>query len=553
MLNKLLSCNFFLMVLILISQVSYCVSPLEKINEIKTPDKEKIETLKNSIYNVKSNDEKFEIYYDLIFLLDNSESLIFADSLIEISKKINKPKELEIAYTTKALYEYSERNFENAIKNAKIAEKYNNVNKDEYRAGNLKLDIGNIYFHSKNYYKAEEYFYSALNIFSNLDTYEAKKSYVSTLYNLSKVSWAKKDLKKFEYHVNEYYKYLGELNDRDKDVETAYYEYVYSGLLFEKKEFKKSIAYLKKALPSIIKNNDFTNEHVIYLYIGKNYWKLNQREKSIEYFKKIDNLFKKKKFLNYELREAYDYLIDYYRDNDNIKKQLEFTESLIILNRQFEREQNTITNTLHYEYETIKLEDSKSELNSRLANNNKLIIYIISCTTILLFITIRFGIKQKKEKKKLKEKYDNIIDSFKQNTNELNDIKYEDNPIDKIELTPTEFKIIKYLRIFEIEKKYLSPVKLEDLIDEIGTSKTTLSQFFNNYKDGFSNYINNLRINEVLIDLKNDENLRELSIENISQKYGYNNSKTFFNQFKRITGIPPTYYIKQLNIEEKVK
>jgi len=541
------------MVLILISQVSYCVSPLEKINEIKTPDKEKIETLKNSIYNVKSNDEKFEIYYDLIFLLDNSESLIFADSLIEISKKINKPKELEIAYTTKALYEYSERNFENAIKNAKIAEKYNNVNKDEYRAGNLKLDIGNIYFHSKNYYKAEEYFYSALNIFSNLDTYEAKKSYVSTLYNLSKVSWAKKDLKKFEYHVNEYYKYLGELNDRDKDVETAYYEYVYSGLLFEKKEFKKSIAYLKKALPSIIKNNDFTNEHVIYLYIGKNYWKLNQREKSIEYFKKIDNLFKKKKFLNYELREAYDYLIDYYRDNDNIKKQLEFTESLIILNRQFEREQNTITNTLHYEYETIKLEDSKSELNSRLANNNKLIIYIISCTTILLFITIRFGIKQKKEKKKLKEKYDNIIDSFKQNTNELNDIKYEDNPIDKIELTPTEFKIIKYLRIFEIEKKYLSPVKLEDLIDEIGTSKTTLSQFFNNYKDGFSNYINNLRINEVLIDLKNDENLRELSIENISQKYGYNNSKTFFNQFKRITGIPPTYYIKQLNIEEKVK
>src|SRR5690606_26559641 len=121
----------------------------------------------------------------------------------------------------------------------------------------------------------------------------------------------------------------GELNDRDKDVETAYYEYVYSGLLFEKKEFKKSIAYLKKALPSIIKNNDFTNEHVIYLYIGKNYLKLNQREKSIEYFKKIDNLFKKKKFLNYELREAYDYLIDYYRDNDNIKKQLEFTESLI--------------------------------------------------------------------------------------------------------------------------------------------------------------------------------------------------------------------------------
>ena len=44
-------------------------------------------------------------------------------------------------------------------------------------------------------------------------------------------------------------------------------------------------------MPFIIKNDDFANEHLVYLYLGKNLWILNQRDKAVEEFKKIDILY----------------------------------------------------------------------------------------------------------------------------------------------------------------------------------------------------------------------------------------------------------------------
>lgn len=86
--------------------------------------------------------------------------------------------------------------------------------------------------------------------------------------------------------------------------------------------------------------------------MGKIAWEQNKKEKAVSYFIRIDQLFQKRNILNYELRHAYDYLIAYYKETAEPQKQLEVTEHLIALNHQFEKEQQDLTSTLHYELET---------------------------------------------------------------------------------------------------------------------------------------------------------------------------------------------------------
>src|SRR5690554_8216946 len=87
----------------------------------------------------------------------------------------------------------------------------------------------------------------------------------------------------------------------------------------------------------------------------------NQKQQAIVYFTKPDQLFQEKKFLNYELRETYDHLIAYYKETGQTELQLQATESLIALNRQFEKEQQNITSTLHKELDTKKLENDRAQ------------------------------------------------------------------------------------------------------------------------------------------------------------------------------------------------
>nr|WP_297310087.1 helix-turn-helix transcriptional regulator [uncultured Flavobacterium sp.] len=110
----------------------------------------------------------------------------------------------------------------------------------------------------------------------------------------------------------------------------------------------------------------------------------------------------------------------------------------------------------------------------------------------------------------------------------------------------TEIKLLKLLEKFEEEKGFLEPLKLEDLAIKLGTNRTTLSGILNEHKDNFLNYINKLRINQLLTDLTIDLELRNKTISELSELYGFVNEKTFSTHFKKITGLTPSYFIKQL-------
>ena len=103
------------------------------------------------------------------------------------------------------------------------------------------------------------------------------------------------------------------------------------------------------------------------------------------------------------------------------------------------------------------------------------------------------------------------------------------------------------LKVFIIEKTYLRhDITLAELAGRLKTRPYILSAFLNRkYEMHFNGLINKWRIEYITEGLANNE-WSMLTLEAIGEQAGFNNRTTFFNAFKKFTGMTPTQYIKQM-------
>lgn len=527
------------------------------------------------------------------FIIQPSESILLLDKMEELAYKSKKDSLVERLLATKSSFFYRNRNFDEALKYAVQAEEHILRTENQYLLNATRIDIGNIYYQTKHYQKAREYFLKANNYYKTKKNYNHLQGLTNSLYSLNKVYWQLKDTESLENGIISAEALLNQLKPEDRLLETAYINYAKGGFNYLKKNYGEAERYLLEALPVITENDDFTNEYVIYLYLAKAAWQQNKKEKAVVYFSKIQDLFKQKQFLNYELREAYDYLILYYKETKQPEKQLEATEQLIALNRQFEKEQQLLTNTLHYELETKKLEESRITLEQQMHKSKNTYSFLLIVAGILCFSFLGYNLWKSREHKKMRVRFNEILKMqteeykytltgevshtkaipvdntslpLKKPTAEVNDL--EEAPVDekdkldevtgnttvfKEDLSATELRLLNALDTFEREKGFLKPVKLDDLALTFNTNRSTLSALMNKYKGSFVVYLNKLRIKQVMIDLKHQPQLRKLSMQGLGETYGFNNGKTFSAQFKSETGLTPSYFIEQLILDERAK
>lgn len=114
-------------------------------------------------------------------------------------------------------------------------------------------------------------------------------------------------------------------------------------------------------------------------------------------------------------------------------------------------------------------------------------------------------------------------------------------------LSATEQRLLEQFDIFEAQKRFKTPITLEELALQLGTNRTTLSNFLNTHKGGYSNYFSKLRVSEVIHDLKENQALRKKTLQELSVSYGFPNTKAFSSQFKSNVGISPLDFIKELD------
>jgi len=112
--------------------------------------------------------------------------------------------------------------------------------------------------------------------------------------------------------------------------------------------------------------------------------------------------------------------------------------------------------------------------------------------------------------------------------------------------------IEKFKKHFAEEKPYLySNVSIEEVATEIGTNRSYLSKAINDsFNKSFNNIVNEFRIHAAR-QIIADKKYEQFSLEAIAEMVGYNSRTTFIRNFKKITGLTPSYFRKSIEEEQR--
>lgn len=494
---------------------------------------------------------KITAYYLLAISYSSEKKLQYADSIIDLTVSNSNAIYPGYAYLIKGNYYYHKRAYKKALDNHLLASKYarqynnkilifdsnNTVGNIKRRTGNLKeaLEVykENLEYAQKNKSDVTDWDY-LLAISSVANTFNDMKNVDSaTHYNKYGILEASK--LKDKYHFSHFGVSQGVTHYHDKKYEIA-------------------IDSLKKHASYFEENEKKTTFHegqlsFIYYYAGESYLGLNQPEKAIEYFKKVDTVFQKTGTLYPTIRDTYTRLINHYKQKGDLENELTYVNRLFIVDRILYSDQIYLNREVIKEYDLPKLKEEKQNILKEMKFQERLFFWTLVLLSILIvFLTIGF-VFQFRKKRIYRKRFNEIIQKINQppkesknetiNTEETKGINIQEEIIENI---------LKGLEEFERNKEFISnKITLNSLSKKLQTNPNYLSKVVNYYKQvSFSNYLNNLRIEYTISELQRNPNFRKYTLQGISSEVGFNNVQSFGKAFYKSKGINPSYFVREL-------
>jgi len=492
----------------------------------------------------------------------------YTDSLLNFSIALNSIEAIGTAYNAKSHMEYINKHYTQALAYGLKAEEYLKKTNDKYTLNKVKGSISSMYYHLEEFEKAEKiskealvYYQSQLNDSSN--AYNNLRGYITNIYALSKTNFRQQKNDTITHLLREGYLAITKLKTKDKILETAYFDLI-NGMYHQRLgQFHTSDSLLTKALSPISNNGDYANEHLLYLYLGKNAWERNEREKALPYFQKIETLYKETNFANTELSEAFNYLITYYQDKKDLEKELYYTKILMGLSAELHKNNSKLSSYIHTHLDTKKLEASKQKLEYELSKSQSQIKGLYGLVTALILVVFVGLVYYQRKQQKLQQQYKQIVhESTRKSLQFSKSIQQGEQPVILSAIEPSESPqplnttqiLIKKLEDFEQKKGYLQKITQDELARQFGTNRNTLSKFFNEEKNiNFSDYLKHLRIQHAVRELTYNPKLHLLNLTGLADEFGFGSSKSFSNAFKEIAKISVTDFIKMRQQDEDFK
>jgi|GEM_PF-361490 len=168
----------------------------------------------------------------------------------------------------------------------------------------------------------------------------------------------------------------------------------------------------------------------------------------------------------------------------------------------------------------------------------------------LLFVLLAGGIitwlylQKSRANRKLVEKNIELM----QQEEEKETFDQESDLISQLE-NEEKYRIISLLDALMREDKFFTQpqLSLSDLAEKLDTNTAYLSRFVNeHFKTNFSSYLNKLRVREAQLMFAENKH-RSMTLEGIAGSVGFHSRSTFNAAFKKITGLTPSVYIKNMN------
>jgi AraC-like DNA-binding protein len=505
----------------------------------------------NKAKKEKNNKQIAGGYYLLSLLYKEDKALNCLDSVIKYATNTDDLNFPIAAYCEKALILEKQSKFNLAIENLLLAEKYadDNHRTDDYYALQYYIAVTK----SENLGEVSE----ALDKYRVCYRYyESKgKRLPKYAYPYQMILFAIADSHKTLQQLDSatYYNKLG----YQEAIISNNKEMVYSFILNEganqvlRKNYKSALDSVNKALPQMIAFKDEGNILASYYYLGKIYAGIGKGNIAAKNFIKVDSMYKANHSIHPEFIGGYPFLVSYYKNTENKIKQLEYLTTYITINDSLQKSHNKMYKLLVKEYDIPHLIKDKQILIQSLQNQKSWYHWGIGGLLVVVIGLVYYSIYQQKLKKTYRTRFEKIIAETAINpiTNNTSTIVIEENKTKDLEISKNlKLQILDKLDAFELEKGYLQPNITATILGEtFVTNSKYLTAIIKEYRNkSFIQYINDLRIDNAVVSLQQDNDLMKYTIEAIAVDFGFNNAESFALAFQKKTGLKPSFFIKEL-------
>lgn len=558
--------SYLLLISLLLFQI---ISAQKKVFTIPDSLKTKnYEYLDNRFYDLKKDSARASLYayaslskakkeknikeilngfQNLMLISTEKTRIIYVDSMLYIAKKSKDNALIGGAYLSKGTFFYGLKQQKLAMDNYLIANNYISKTNDQYQIHKVKYCIALTKFYVGFYDEAVSLLRDCVAYYKKAET----RPYLNSLHMLG-LCYNKLG----NYGLCSKINALGISESRrlNSTVMIPYFTHSEGINDYFKKNYSESINHIEFSLDSIIENNDFANVSIGNFYIGKSFWSLNQKEKAVEHFQVVDEIFRKKKYLRPDLRQAFELLINFYKTKKNLDKQLYYVEELLKADTLLVENNNYIVSKIHKQYDTKELISEKDRIlieKQEIADELVMekyydVVYIFIIFLLFIFI-LWLTRRHHKKRKEYKKNFEVLMQEYEAAKNKTK-LKIEKEPIKDINIE-TVALILKQLEKFENGKKFLEKDwNLVTLSAAFNSNTKYLAAILSHYRDkGFNEYINGLRIEYIINLLKNDNKFRKYTYEALANEAGFSSTQRFANAFLAKAGMPVSFFIEQIN------
>jgi len=505
------------------------------------------------INKAKEKSDYETLYYGykeaLYYSIEKYEKISFSDSALTTAIKTNNTNLIVDAYYSKGRMFYGYRQYKETLDNYLEANMQLQKSENEYLKTSILYGISVVKLYLGYHQDALDGFSEASKFYSSIKDPNHQLMYLRSLFRKGETYQAMKDYNKAK-EVN----LLGlqESIKYNEKIQEQYFNLAIGIDDYYAKNYALAIQNIDKSLPMMKDNGYFEMEEKGHFYIAKSWLGLRQENKALLHFQEVDRLFAKHQYLPNELRSTYEWLINYYKKENDKDLQLYYINQLLEVDKLNAENNQYLAYKINKEYDTRRLMEEKKRLEDRFTSWKY---YAVGLLILLLIITLVYFFKHRKaqkDNKRLRSQYESII-----NKNLTISPDSETSKLKKrVKEIPEEVvkNILARLNKFEENKEFLNPNLDQKLMAEkFKTNTAYLSKVINTYKEtNFNGYLNQLRINYIIDLLKKEPKYRNYTVEALSETAGFTTPRHFSDIFFSETGLRPTYFLEEIRREKKV-
>ena len=309
--------------------------------------------------------------------------------------------------------------------------------------------------------------------------------------------------------------------------------------------------FFKRDFPSALAYYDETMELTKSLHLKKRIYQIQFRQAECYfYLKKYDEakaLFDQLsiedldqyKLLENKINLNYYYAILYSKLEDD-KNSQRYIDSFRVQSKQFHKDMSSIKidaatqNGLEQRDAILKRLEESNARNAMLKLYGWILLIVFVSTVAFLILYI------KKQRKQAHTKIKSLVEK-------LNGKKEKISPSIKVEESKAQKILEKLIQVEKEELFLLQNYSLNMVAKKVESNSSYVSQIVNTYwKKSFVQYTNELRINYILIKLKEDAIYQKFTLFAIAESAGYKSLSSFNKHFKAISGVSPKQYLQYL-------